>query len=312
MPLSVGVVFITHNAKKHLVKCLPPIMSSPLKPKVLVVNSSSNDGTVELAKNLGADVLIIPRNEFNHGLTRELARKKINTDIVIMMTPDAYALDDDLIEKLIQPILSKRSVVAYARQIAHNDSDVFENFPRLYNYPNLNETQIKTLKDSFNLGAKVFFCSDSCAAYLNSALDEVGGFKETLTAEDYLVVIEILKKGYAVAYVPDAIVKHSHRYSLKDEFKRHFDTGYIRGINKEIETLTGATEKAGTGYAIRFLQTVIQNKPLSIFYAIATLISKYFGFKTGYYGHKLPIKWKKRLSGQDYYWNSVFYKKKIL
>ena len=71
---SIGVAVITHNARQHLSKCLPPWLQSPLKPKVLVVNSSSKDGTVECAKEMGADVLIIPRHEVNHGKTREKAR----------------------------------------------------------------------------------------------------------------------------------------------------------------------------------------------------------------------------------------------
>ena len=44
---SVGVIVVTHNAKKHLAHCLPYLLNSELCPRVLVVNSSSNDGTVE-------------------------------------------------------------------------------------------------------------------------------------------------------------------------------------------------------------------------------------------------------------------------
>jgi hypothetical protein len=75
--LSVGVAIITHKAKTHLPYCLPLVLASSLAPRVLVVNSSSNDGTVELAKDMGAEVLVIARKEFNHGLTREGARKEL-------------------------------------------------------------------------------------------------------------------------------------------------------------------------------------------------------------------------------------------
>ena len=74
---SVGVVVITHAAREHLGRCLPPILGSPLAPRVLVVNSSSGDGTVEEALRLGAEVLVVPRGEFNHGTTREVARKQL-------------------------------------------------------------------------------------------------------------------------------------------------------------------------------------------------------------------------------------------
>ncbi|HEY4831864.1 MAG TPA: glycosyltransferase family 2 protein, partial [Waddliaceae bacterium] len=61
------MAIITHNAKHHLPCCLPPLLQSSLKPRVLVVNSSSNDGTVEQAQSLGAETLVIPRADFNHG-----------------------------------------------------------------------------------------------------------------------------------------------------------------------------------------------------------------------------------------------------
>jgi rhamnosyltransferase len=116
--LSIGVVVVTHASKYHLPRCLPPYLNSPLKPRVLVVNSSSHDGTVEVARALGAETLLIPRNKFNHGTTRELARKHLGTDIIVMTTPDAYA-QDDLLEKLVQPLLDNQCVVSYARQIPH-------------------------------------------------------------------------------------------------------------------------------------------------------------------------------------------------
>ena len=45
---TVGVAVITYKAVPLLPTCLPHLLASPLRPTVLVVNSSSNDGTVEL------------------------------------------------------------------------------------------------------------------------------------------------------------------------------------------------------------------------------------------------------------------------
>ena len=74
---TVGVAVITYKAVALLPECLPALLESPLKPRVLVVNSSSGDGTVELARKMGAETLVIPRYEFNHGTTRELARDQL-------------------------------------------------------------------------------------------------------------------------------------------------------------------------------------------------------------------------------------------
>lgn len=72
---TIGVVVLTLNAEDHLDKVLPPLVNSPLKPKVVVIDSSSHDKTQEMAHSYGVEVVIIPKSEFNHGLTREKGRK---------------------------------------------------------------------------------------------------------------------------------------------------------------------------------------------------------------------------------------------
>jgi rhamnosyltransferase len=130
---SVGVAIVTHNSKEHLPHSLPHVVNSPLKPRVLVVDSSSKDGTVEMAKELGAETLVIPRPQFNHGLTRERARKYLGTDIAVMMTPDAHPTDEGMLTRLIAPLIEGSASAAYARQIPHDGADIFEAFPRYFN-----------------------------------------------------------------------------------------------------------------------------------------------------------------------------------
>jgi rhamnosyltransferase len=272
---SVGIAIITHNSRHHLKHCLIPLLQSPLKPKILVVNSSSNDGTIELAKELGAEVLIVPRKEFNHGTTRELARQHLNTDIVGMLTPDAYFLDQFGLGKLIEPIINKTAVVSYARQIPHANADFFETFPRNFNYPD--KSHIRSLKDISEYGVYTFFCSNSCAAYSSQALDEIGGFTAVLLGEDTVAVAKLLRKGHNIAYVADAIVKHSHRYSLKDEFRRNFDIGLARkGYGNLLKAPKGDSHR-GFNYALQMFKHLSKNAPIYIPYGFAHLLSKWLG-----------------------------------
>ena len=172
MSPTVGIAIITHCAKHHLPRCLPPLLHSPLQPRVLVVNSSSCDGTVEEAERLGAETLIIPRREFNHGATRERARRHLSCDITLMMTPDAYATGPGMVEELIAPIVNGKSSIAYARQLPHHGADPLTCFSRRFNYPT--KSHVRGLDDLPKHGIYTFFCSDACAAYSNAALKEIG------------------------------------------------------------------------------------------------------------------------------------------
>ena len=298
--MTVGVVFVTHRAKRHLPRCLPPILESPLKPRVVVMNSSSSDGTVELAEEMGAETLVIPRSEFNHGLSREKARRFLKTDIVVMMTPDAYAESSDMLEHLIRPIAEGKAAVSYARQIPHDGAVFFESFPRAFNYPETSE--IRSYEDRKRYGVYTIFCSDSCAAYSNRALDEAGGFSHALIGEDTFTAAKLLKRGHKIAYAADAIVKHSHRYSLRQEFQRHFDTGLARKLNENLLKDYAADEKRGRQYVLQMLEILAKKQPLSIPYALLQSGVKYLGYRLGKMSSNAPLWLKKICSVQDFYW----------
>ncbi len=297
---TVGVAVLTLNAEKHLSQCLTPFLQSSLKPKILVVDSSSTDGTVEAAKKMGVEVLPVNRGEFNHGLTREKARKHLNTDIVVMLTQDAYAVNPFVLEKLIRPLLENQASIAYARQIPHENAGFFEAFPRALNYPA--KSEIRSVADVQHYGSFTYFCSDSCAAYLNSALDEVEGFRTVLLGEDTLAAADLLKKGHKIAYVAEAEVRHSHEYSLKQEFCRYFDTGIMR---KEYENLLSCAQgdrHRGKIFARQMLKELYQEKPYLLPYGFLHLLVKWAGYKIGHSSVNAPLWWKKALSSQKYYW----------
>ena len=300
---SLGVAMLTYRAREHLPHSLPHIISSPLKPRVLVVDSSSEDGTIEMAQQMGAETLVIPRRELNHGLTRERARKHLGTDIAVMMTPDAYPSDEGMLTRLISPVVEGLASAAYARQIPHDGADIFEAFPRYFNYPA--DGHIRSINDLHRLGVYTFFFSDSCAAYSNRALDEIGGFPAVLTMEDTIAVAQLLRRGHRVAYVADALVKHSHRYGLKAEFRRYFDTGYIRKVHHDVLSAPETDRGRGRRFFRALLRELYQTGSAHLIpYAILQTGMKLAGYQLGSFGRYLPVAIRQKLSGQDYYWTS--------
>lgn len=305
MAESIGIAVITHNAKHHLKHCLPPLLSSPLRPRVVVANSSSEDGTVEEAKRLGAETWVVPRSAFNHGTTREQVRQHLGTDIVVMMTPDAYATDESVLERLVAPIRTLRVSLTYGRQIPREGATTLESFLRHFNYPA--ESHVRGIEDAAHWGAYTFFCSNSWAAYRNSALDEVGGFPSVLMAEDCLATAALLRNGHKIAYVADATVRHSHHYTLKQELRRHFDVGFVRKQHAKLIDAGATDSQRGRQYFIEMNKLLIKHKPSLLPYAWAHVAAKWLGYQLGRNGSKLPLKLVQRLTSQDYYWTSDDY-----
>lgn len=301
---SVGVGVITYWDKKHLNKCLPPLLNSPLKPRVMVFNSSSNDGTVEEAERLGAEIYILPRKHMNAGHSREITRRQMDTDIFVAMTPDAYAIDENMLEKLVRPIVEGKAAVSYARQIPHDDATPIAKFARMFNYPE--QSQIRGIEDADKYGSYLPFCSDTCAAYSNKALNDIGGFRWVIGAEDAIATSMLLRKGYKVAYVAEAVVKHSHNYTPKKEFFRHFDTGVYRQRWRELLDFgKGSDEGRGFAYLAGMVKYLAKVKPSMIPRGILQLGMGYAGYLLGKFGYRyVPNELKKKISHAEFFWKS--------
>ncbi|MDD5200883.1 MAG: glycosyltransferase family 2 protein [Terrimicrobiaceae bacterium] len=299
-PATIGVLIPTLNAERSLSDLLSALLRSPERPKILVLDSESDDRTVEIARGLGVSVLPIQRCQYNHGATREFGRRELNTDIVVMMTQDAIPTGPDMLAELVRPLREGSASVAYARQLPRKGADLFEAFPRAFNYPQ--NSVIRRIEDARKYGVKTFSCSDSCAAYLNAAVDEIGGFPTILTNEDYFVVAEILRRGGRIAYVAEATVFHSHRFSAIEELRRNFDNGYVRGERREVSALVGPAEKEGASYARAFLLAVARQCPWMLPMAVLHLAAKWGGFRLGFLSPGMPDWWKRLFSSQPGYW----------
>lgn len=313
--MSIGVGIITYRGTNHLRDCIPPLLNSPLKPKVVVFNTCKDDpvygdddgGTAELARELGVEVFKIPRTRMNHGWAREIMRQYLGTDIVVNMTPDAYA-QDNMLEELVKPIVRGRASIAYARQIPHDGENDIGVFSRYFNYPS--ESNIRGIEDADRYGVYTIFCSDACAAWKSSALDEIGGFPWVLSAEDTIATAKLLKKGHKIAYVAEAVVKHSHNYGPKKEFIRHFDTGiYRRRWQSVLDVGSGGDESRGFKYAREMFKYLWKENTKLIPKAFIQLAMGWLGYKFGWYGYRaIPLWIKKKVSPADFFWFSKEFK----
>ncbi len=304
--MTIGVIVLTLNAAKTLPQLVAAIHAEHIADRIGIVDSESNDGTLEWVQaQPSIELLKVRRSEFNHGSTREAARKWLATDVVVFLTQDVIPQVGWLLA-LTRPITTGEAAAAYARQLPHRGADIFEGFPREFNYPARSE--LRRITDAAVHGVHTFFCSDSCAAYLNRALDSIGGFDSTLTNEDYFAVAKLLRAGGAIAYVGESKVHHSHRYSLKQEFQRNFDNGYVRAENPWVTELVGKAERRGSKLAITFMKRLIKIAPHLVPYAVLQLAAKWLGYRVGHLAYGWPRAWCRRLSAQQYYWNSSYCK----
>lgn len=232
---KISLIIPTLNAEKYIDKLMGIICSQTVVPdEIIVIDSESDDATVELCRKYElVKVIEIKRKDFDHGGTRNRAILASSGDIILMLSQDVTPIHNDYIEKLVQPLLdNERCVACSGRQIAYANASLREKYTREFNYK---ASSFKWNKaDIARMGIKAYFLSDCCAAYMKSAVVEVGMYKDpSLANEDMILVSKLLAAGYSIAYTADAEVYHSHDYTLEKQYKRNFDIGAGMEIDRE-------------------------------------------------------------------------------
>jgi rhamnosyltransferase len=268
----------------------------------LIIDSSSDDGTAESFRSAGAEVLTIPRDSFDHGGTRQMALDHVgDVPVVVFLTQDAVPADDHAFERLVAAFDDPAVAAAYGRQLPREGAGVAEAHSRAFNYPP--ESCVKSLEDRERLGIKTPFLSNSFAAYRVSALRAVGGFpSETLFGEDMYVAAKLLMAGHRIAYVADATVRHSHVYSLGEEFRRYFDIGAFHARNPWIMRAFGTAGREGRAYLRSELHYARMTMPAALPGLLVRNAFKLAGMQIGKHEALLPRAWKRRLSMNSRYW----------
>ena len=222
---KISVVIPTLNAGSAFINLLDMLQKQSVKPnEILVVDSQSEDETCAVAQRAGAWVLQVMRKDFDHGGTRDMAFQKASGDIVVFLTQDALPVDEYCIENLTEFFTDPMVAAVGGRQIAYDNARPFEKAVRAHNYPDVE--RIWTSQDITALGVRAFLISDVCAAYRREAYLSVGGFdRPVLTNEDMLMAEKLLHAGYKLAYTGKAKVYHSHRFTLRQEYRRNYAIG---------------------------------------------------------------------------------------
>ena len=233
MEKTVNVVIPTLNAEKFIEMQLQKLSTQdyPIS-EITVIDSASEDRTVEICKKHNVHLIQIQRKDFNHAKTRDMAIRRSKADVVVFLTQDAIPYNNQTIGNLVDA-LNQDVVIATGRQVARDDASAFEKLIRDFNYPEV--SNIKSKADIKRLGIKTFFFSDSFAAYNRKVYLELGGFEQSLkTNEDMFFAAKVIQSGYKVAYVAEAKVLHSHNFTLMQQYRRNYIEGYEIEKHKDL------------------------------------------------------------------------------
>ncbi len=276
--------------------------------KIIIINTDKQhlverkDAMDTIAKYDNIIVHHITKKEFDHGETRNLGVSMSDADCFLMITQDAVPRDYLLISNLIKALEDPQVAAAYGRQYPKSDCNLAERYSRKFNYPT--EAMRKTIKDLPRLGIKTFFCSNVCAMYRRDVFNKVGGFlHKAIFNEDMVYAGNAMYQGYAICYVPDAGVIHSHNYSCAQQFHRNFDLGVSQTDHPEI--FSGIKSESEGKRMVR--DTIRHFRHIGKFYLVPHYVImcgfRFVGYRMGRHYKKLPKGLVRACSMNKSYWD---------
>jgi rhamnosyltransferase len=295
----ISVVIPVKNGGQDLERCLAGIAAQTVDEEVeiVVVDSGSTDGSVDVARAAGALVEEIDPTEFGHGRTRNLGVRLARGDLVVFTSQDAVAADETWLAHLSTAARSDPEVAgAYGRQLPHADARPPERFFLDFLYGP--EPRIQRVAEEEELTFESTLFSNVNAAVPRWALERFP-FRDDLTmSEDQEWSRRALRAGFSLVYEPRAAVRHSHAYTIRSAFRRFFDSGvsaehaYVEGDESR-----AALRRAGARYAREELAWLWRTgRRRWIPYTAVYELGKFAGLQLGLRHERLPRRLRRRLS----------------
>jgi len=224
--MDTSVVIPTKNGARWIGECLQAVYSQEGvgRVEVVMVDSGSTDGTLEIARKFPVRIVEIPAEDFHHARTRNYAATLAAGKYLVFLSQDAIPANCSWLKVMLQNFADGAVGAAYGRQIPKAGSTLerHEALNTMYG----SQRVVKDPSSKQRLGYRYYHFSDANAA-IRREVWEATRFPEDLKVfEDLGIAKRILDAGWHIVYEPEASVVHSHNHTTVELFKRYFDIGY--------------------------------------------------------------------------------------
>jgi len=251
---DVAVVIPTLNGGRDLERLLDVLATQegPFTARVVAVDSGSTDGTVELLGRRGATVLRVPPSQFNHGDTRNQALREVTSEFAVLTVQDALPASSTWLASLVQPLQDDATLAGtWARQRARDDASRLTSHYLSHWAGAQSEGRVvgpitRAQFSALSPHKRHCLCAfDNVCACIRVSIWRQYPFARTRIAEDLEWALTVLQSGYRLAYVPEAVVVHSHDRPASYELHRT----YV--VHQRLQTLFGLSTVPRVGSLAR-------------------------------------------------------------
>jgi glycosyltransferase involved in cell wall biosynthesis len=235
MAADVTVAIPVYNGGRYLDEVLAAVRAQRIdrQLELLIVDSGSSDGSLEIAERHGARIYRIEKSEFSHGGTRNRMMELAEGEHVAFLSQDATPAHDGWLAAMLNGFDQAADVALVfgphlPRPGASHmiEAEMERHFAtwgdgRRVDIQRLERTPA-ALAAYRQFPGKLTFFSDVNGCVARWAWQRVP-YRRVPYAEDQLLGREMIEAGFAKVFHPDARVRHSHDYPPAQFLRRYFD-----------------------------------------------------------------------------------------
>ncbi len=226
--MRASIVIPTLNGGAQYVEVLDRLREQEYRPRpeIVIVDSGSTDGSLEVSRRAGAKVISIDKRTFNHGRARNLGIGAASGDVCALLTQDSLPADRSWVEKMVRNYADPRVGGVYTRQFPRAECDPVMKH-QLLSWAACRP--VRTVQEPFAPGEwettppiqRLQRCTfDNVASSVRRRTWEEIPFPERRFGEDVAWGRSVLLGGWAIVYEPEAPVIHSHEFRMWYQTKR--------------------------------------------------------------------------------------------
>lgn len=223
------VVVPVLNGAEYLQALVEALRTQDLELELLAIDSGSTDGSVASLERAGVRTLRIAAGAFDHGETRNLGAREARGEFVVFLSQDAIPADSSFARRLVEALeADERLAGAFARQVPRADADPLTRRDLLAWIAAAPDPRTVFVTDAKRLEALAplerhrLTAFDNVASAVRRSVLLAHPFAPSRFGEDVEWGQRVLCLGYGIAYVPEAVVVHSHRRSARYLFRRNY------------------------------------------------------------------------------------------
>lgn len=229
--IDVTIVLPTKNGATYLEELFEAVWSqqSHYRFEMVVVDSGSTDGSLDIIRRFPVHLVQIPPHEFNHGETRNFGASHADPDsrYIVFLTQDATPLPGWL-DALIDPMEQDANLAGtFSRHVPRADCNLplARRMTTEWEQAGRMQPILKRIEDQADFEQrKAFYCyfSDTSSA-LRRSVWQAYPFRRVEFGEDTDWAERVLHAGFSLLFQPASAVLHSHSYPLWAQFTQNVD-----------------------------------------------------------------------------------------